>query len=423
MHTRVAVLATAVMLAMLLAPAQAADFNDNNYHEYILYDMDQPEIDVLIVPPASPYYTRDLVNIEKSVQAWDDGINALGPSWLADGLNINYYTLGYDVAPPAALADPEIIIFSAEANPVLLAGIGLEPWQFFFNGESPCHGLDPNDPSDWHNHAGSIWASGQCDGGGSTCVVINTSFLWLPDQENEGYMYDLNQHELGHCLGIGHVGDALDFSAANFPEQDIMSYQHNANQVHCVSSLNILALEAVYGDLLGQPNVAQDAGTFVEMSPGAYTHVNCLNPNTGWLNVMDGVPVVGHTDPAPGSTISGGGGDPEPPAQTDVHVSSVAPSASHYGKGGHRLHTDVTVVDDQGAPVGGATVSIEVTSPEGNKYTAAGTTDGSGSVTLTVQQKNQGHGTWTSCVTGVSGSGLNYNSLANSETCDSAAVN
>ncbi len=422
MQTRIATGVVALLL-LGMATVQAADFNDNDYHEYILYDMDQPQVDILIIPPASPYYTRDLVNIEKSVQAWDDGINALGPSWLANGLNIEYYTLGYDVPPADALADPEVIIFSGEANPALLAGIGLEAWQFFFSGESPCHGLDPNNPSDWHNHVGSVWASGQCDGGGSTCVVINTSFLWLPDQENEHYMYDLNQHELGHCLGIGHVGDALDFEAANFPEQDIMSYQHNPNQVHCVSSLNIRALEAVYGDLLGQPSVAQDAGTFVHMRPSDYTHVDCLNPNTGWLNAMDGVPILGHQDPAPGSTIGGNNPPPPPPAEdTDVHVASVSPSVSHYGKNGHRIHTEVVIQDDTGAGVSGATVAITVTSPEGNAYSAAGTTDTNGAVTLSVQQKNGGHGTWQSCVDSVSGSGLNYNALANAETCDTVAA-
>ncbi len=300
----------AIFAALLVAGTmvQAADFNDNDYHEYILYDVDTPNIDVLIVPPVSPYYARDLVNIEKSVQAWDDGINAIGPSWLADGVNIRAYTLGYDTPTPEALADPEIIIFSAEYNPVLLFGIGLA---------SPvtwCHGIGFGEAAiEWHQHEQSPWAVAQaeCSDGGFQCTVINTNFFWLPDQENEINMYDLNQHELGHCLGVGHVGDALDFSANNFPEQDIMSYQHNPAQVHCVSNLNIKALSAVYGDMLGHPELQQDAGSYVHMSAGQYSHVDCLNPGTNWLDLLAPIP-VGHEHPAPGSTLNGGGGDPGP---------------------------------------------------------------------------------------------------------------
>ncbi len=347
MHARVVGLAVLVSLAMLFAPAQAADFNDNDYHEYILYNVDTPNIDVLIVPPVSPYYGRDLTNIEKSVQAWDDGINELGPAWLADGVNINYYTLGYDTPTPEALADPEIIIFSAEYNPVLLFGIG------YAAPVTWCHGIGFGEPASvmtpdmFHQHEQSPWASmhAQCDDGGFQCTVINTSFFWLPDQENEIYMYDLNQHELGHCLGIGHVGDALDFEANNYPVQDIMSYQHDASQVHCVSSLNIKALEAVYGDLLGHPELHQHAGSYVHMSPSQYNHVDCLNPGTSWLDVGAASP-IGHVHPAPGSTINGGGsggggGDPPAPAP--------APAALTASKGTKGKNSVVDLAWSSGA--------------------------------------------------------------------------
>lgn len=273
-------------LVLVVATAQAATFNDNDYHEYILYEVDTPKIDVLIIPSASPYALRDNAVLKQGIDAWDAGIDELGPQWLADGVEIRTYVLGEDIPTMEALMDPEIIVVSAEANPVLLFGIGLQSPLIW------CHGIGPGDgqvewledlptQDGWHQH-GEEWGmySMECDDGGRQCVVLNTNFLSLPDANNRRYMYDLNTHEVGHCLGIGHVGDALDFSAKNYPKEDIMSYQHGSH-VHCVSTLNIKALEAVYGDLLGQGSVAQGPGTYVEMSPSQYDTADCDEPTAG----------------------------------------------------------------------------------------------------------------------------------------------
>lgn len=278
---------------VIVVPAVlAADFNDDDYHEYIVYNVDTADIDILIVPAASPYYARDLRNIENSIEMWRDGIQEMAPSWLAQGIDIEYYTLGYDTPPLDVLWDPEIIIVSGEVNPVLLAGIGLQV------PTSWCHGLGPFDASQVHQHDGSPWGvlHGECEDGGKQCVVLNTNFLSTPNQNNEIYMFDLNSHELGHCLGIGHVGDALDFSARNYPREDIMSYQHSSSHVHCVSSLNIKALEAVYGALLGHPELHQHAGSYVHMSPSQYRQSSCSNPqNPAWTDVGSAIPILGHS--------------------------------------------------------------------------------------------------------------------------------
>src|SRR5438128_157151 len=81
----------------------------SHYHQYLLYNMDQREVDVLVLPSASPYALRDSALITQSVKAWDDGINALAPAWLGSGLNIHQYRVGLDTIPTKALWDPEIV--------------------------------------------------------------------------------------------------------------------------------------------------------------------------------------------------------------------------------------------------------------------------------------------------------------------------
>jgi hypothetical protein len=219
--------------------ASGCEFWDNNYHEYILYDVDTPNVDVLIVPPASGLPLSDLAAIQQSVAAWEDGINAMAPAWLASGLDIHAYTLGVDTPPQSALSDPEIIIATANHDPFVLFGIG-EQVPF-----SVCRDQVAAD----HVHPGATLKMMRCDDGGMQCIVLNTN--WLLGSAHD--MYDLNAHEFGHCLGLGHVGDALDFDAKTVPVHDIMSYQTTPSQVHCVSSLNIQGLEGIYATLLGQP--------------------------------------------------------------------------------------------------------------------------------------------------------------------------
>lgn len=252
---------------------KGCDFWDSNYHEYILYEVDTPQVDVLIVPPASPFATRDVATIGLAVDQWSTGIQQLADPWFASGFAIHPYTLGVDTPTPEALADPEIIVLTAEYNPVLLFGIG----------EQTPVGVCVADESTWHQHEGSPWASAmaQCGTGGMVCLAINTNFLL----GGEGQMHDLVAHEFGHCLGIGHVGDALDFNAKTVPLNDIMSYQYNPAHVHCVSTLNVKSLQGVYANLLGQPGFLP-ADSFYTMAPSAYSQATCSNPSGDLLGIL-----------------------------------------------------------------------------------------------------------------------------------------
>jgi hypothetical protein len=257
--------------AAVCTTAAGCEFWDNDHHEYILYEVDTSSIDVLILPPATPFAALgDMDILRSSVQAWDDGIDALGPAWLASGVDIRTYVIGEDVPPASALQDPEIIVATAEYNPVVLFGIGL---QVPIGVCTQQGGVASTLFQHAHADGASSVQAVQCQSGGIQCVVLNTNFLL----GGERRLYDLNAHEVGHCLGIGHVGDALDFDAKTVPLTDIMSYNDVPSQVHCVSTLNIRAFEAVYAPLLGQAG-GQGPGTYVHQAPSAYGQVACANP-------------------------------------------------------------------------------------------------------------------------------------------------
>lgn len=295
-----------------ICPADVtAPFTDACYHEYLLYDVDTPKIDILIAPPVAATTLRDIQLYEQSIAAWQDGIQALGPDWLRNGISMQVYKVGYEPVPNEALWDPEIIVISASYNPVRfgLLGIGQNV------PVTACHGITfpiesmeqartiPN----FHYHDGSGYATAraQCNQGGYTCFVINMEAIGNTAQARRN-MYDLNSHEFGHCLGIGHVGDALDFAASSFPPQDIMSYQLGSH-VHCVSTLNIKALEKTYGHLLGQGGTGNTANSYVHMDPADWRDDECAEPTA---DILDTAPIE-DADPLADQPDADGDGVPD----------------------------------------------------------------------------------------------------------------
>ncbi len=115
-----------------------------------------------------------------------------------------------------------------------------------------------------------------------------------------------------------------------------------------------------------------------------------------------------------------GAGDPPPPppANLDMWVSSISLVLTPQGPW-KMVNGQVRIIDETGAAVSGATVSVSWSGLVNG--TASATTDNNG-VANFVSPKFKNNGTVTLGVTGVSKTGVNYTPLSNIETSDSLAV-
>ena len=94
-----------------------------------------------------------------------------------------------------------------------------------------------------------------------------------------------------------------------------------------------------------------------------------------------------------------------------IHVSAIDMSYTKQGPN-YKIATQVTIVDENGLPVSGATVNLSIDIPGGGTATGSGTTGTNGTVTFNY---NAGRttGTYVATVTNVSHSSFTYNSGAN----------
>ncbi len=243
------------------------DFWDDEYHEFVVYDLDTVVFDMVVMPPAGASTPEHIETSRMAAQAWRDGILEYAEPWLAEHFEINVYAVGVDIPSVDAIADPDIVVVSTAA--VGFAGIGLEPKQLGCQilGEETLH------EHGGHEHGANRVFAEDCTGIGFTCFAINGG-----DVETHS-LYDLIAHEIGHCLGAGHVGDALDFRARYAPVTDIMSYDFAKEQVNCVSNMNVRTLEGVYAHLLDRPEEEHlPRGSYFHMNPLEYENVACENP-------------------------------------------------------------------------------------------------------------------------------------------------
>ncbi|MEY2475351.1 MAG: hypothetical protein QOG87_666, partial [Actinomycetota bacterium] len=219
--------------------------------------LDSPQVDVLVLVPATPTAERDMRIMRQSVEMWEAGIDYLagemGLTWLGQGLDFH---ITLDAVDPEnggefttyPIVDPEIVIV-ATTNPVGALGIGIDPLATA-GVEGPCHGLqNPFDIEAWQNVPGfdshHDGRSGtyveDCGGaGGNVCFAVNTALDPAPDTVEIVSLYDIVSHEFGHCLTIGHVGDGAEGAWGAVPTNDIMAYHSDPPGLNkCVSTLDV----------------------------------------------------------------------------------------------------------------------------------------------------------------------------------------
>lgn len=248
--------------------------------------LDDPIVDVLIIPPTSPAPERDLRIMRQSLEMWDAGIEVvaqqLGLEWLAEGFEIRVSIGGAeygetDEINQASFYDPEIVVIAS--NPIGGLGIGVDPVSYFLGEDLPCLPVeDPNDFSQWqqldrfddhHDVSGTYIArDGECGDniGGDVCFAVNGAIDPTPGEgptEDLFSLYDLVSHEVGHCLTIGHVGDGAEGSWSKVPTNDIMAYDADpVERNKCVSTLNVVGIAHVmsrYLDVDGDGEAGTEA--------------------------------------------------------------------------------------------------------------------------------------------------------------------
>ena len=238
--------------------------------------------------------------------------------------------------------------------------------------------------SDWHD-------VGANTNQGAAYVFVRSGTTWSQQQQltaGDGAMND----EFGHSVAV--IGDSavvgawMDDVAAAIDEGS--AYVFTRSGTIWTQQQQVNAADGSAGDQFGT-SVALGANTLIA---GAWADDVGANADQGTASVFT-------------------------QATTALHVASIDPRYKPHGSAS-QVMAQVAIQDADGVAAGGATVSIEVTAPNGNHRVVQVVTNAGGKTSVSL--KTSLHGSFTFCVTDVTKAGYTYDPSQNVETCDSVVV-
>jgi hypothetical protein len=195
------------------------------------------DLSVLVVPPGygrtgdtDPFQATFLRAVEDSITHWQEAIDDHGPGDIRGNITFTVHVLGRDILSPTELPAVDIYITNPPGG-IGLAGLAAYP-------------LSPR------------------------CVIAN---LVTPVHTYE-YMFMVNAHEFGHCLGLSHPED-------HQPWYDLMSYNHIHQgsdpdlRLDCVSNMNLEAVHRAFANAFGRPQ----NNSAIEMYESEYELLECAD--------------------------------------------------------------------------------------------------------------------------------------------------
>jgi len=102
-----------------------------------------------------------------------------------------------------------------------------------------------------------------------------------------------------------------------------------------------------------------------------------------------------------------------------MHVDDIQMSYIQLKKAKYEVSADITIKDQDGDPMDGATVSVQWTLPNGRLVNRQQVTGATGVASFDIRSKA---GTYKICVTDVAKTGWTYDPSQNVKTCETLAV-
>ncbi len=268
---------------------EMCDYWDGQFHEGAVYEMDTMVIDAVVLPAPGIGTTQATVAAGQATANWALVEEFTNP-WFTDAWELNTYVVGSDVPSIDAVTDPEVIVVTEGFQRSTSIGLNAEQLACeiagILTGDYDATGYEPGSLAtrvyDVHEHHGMEIYAADCVSGGFRCVALNFAGTALTGNNP---LYDLVAHEVGHCIGLSHVGDALDFNSRFVPTLDIMAYADNYGRVSCPSTLNARALEGIYAHLVDGQSTPEwlASGERYAMNPWEYVVTECDTPPAGFL--------------------------------------------------------------------------------------------------------------------------------------------